>query len=218
MKMTEGEDTQYMRGIDSCYSSNGMATILIGSSSGTIFVFANPTFDEIYLQKKIEAVSLQNKSITNVLCCGDYVISSNDHGDLHVYNNDEGYILRGTCIGNGSPCTSLVGKDDVIVGGFMTGHIRIYKASKIELSIEITANIKMITALAFHPIKQIIASVSEDQYLQLWDINMLSHVELMSAFRLDNKLCTGVDFSKDDGSCIYVASYEREDVDVFNLV
>ncbi len=53
------------------------------------------------------------------------------------------------------PCTSLLARGDVVVAGFVTGHIRIYRAGAAAaasgMEVEVAAHSRAVTALDWHP-------------------------------------------------------------------
>jgi hypothetical protein len=53
------------------------------------------------------------------------------------------------------PCTSLLVRGDVIIAGFVSGHIRIYRAGVSAavsfLEVELAAHARCVTALDWHP-------------------------------------------------------------------
>ncbi len=75
----------------------------------------------------------------------------------------------------------------------------------------------MITGLALNPSNNMqFVSISEDQYVNIWDIKKLSlaantvSAELVKSHRLDNKLCTGVTYMEDGN--IGVCCYEEDEI------
>lgn len=75
----------------------------------------------------------------------------------------------------------------------------------------------MITGLALNPSNNSqFISVSEDQYVNIWEIKKLSlaansvTADLVRSHRLDNKLCTGVTHMADGN--IVVSCYEEDEL------
>ena len=72
--------------------------------------------------------------------------------------------------GQGFPCTCVAVSGDVIVAGFSTGTLRIYRLSALELHMEVAAHSRCITALSVHPSATMMATVSEDTFLHIWPL------------------------------------------------
>ena len=77
----------------------------------------------------------------------------------------------------------------------------------------------MITGLAVDPRNDnIFVSVSDDQYVNIWEMKKLTlaantlSVELVRSLHLDNKLCTGVCYMQDGN--IGISCYEEEEITV----
>ena len=71
----------------------------------------------------------------------------------------------------GSPCMTIAIRGSYIVAGFESGHIRIFSLNRkgsMVPAVEVAAHARCITALAFHPKKNIFATVGEDTALNVW--------------------------------------------------
>jgi WD40 repeat protein len=204
------EDTHYMNGISS--SSNNVS---IGSSTGHILIIEyNKGRKEFHEKQKLFTI---NNPITALAQSNIYLVCANGDGDVFVFDSTDEYKLLGQYKGSGFTCTCLGIKGDIIIAGYITGHIKLFNANDIEVFIEITAHIRMITGMDVHPNENIFITCSEDHYVQVWalPIRLTSSSIINTIFtrKLENKLCTGIAFLSDGRIC--VSSYDDNELNIF---
>jgi WD40 repeat protein len=111
-----------------------------------------------------------------------------------------------------SPCMTIAIRESYVVAGFDSGHIRIFsmkrKGSMIP-AVEVAAHARCITALAFHPKKNIFATVGEDTSFNVWKMpdrlgklkNDSVHIELIHSAIHKDVLFTGIVMTKNSVIC-----------------
>ena len=205
---------QFMRGACGFQSSLGVSCLALGSSVGTVYVIntAGDVLHRLSTQSSA-AISATASSARSVFC-------ANDDGDIlgfRVHDNFDTFLRMP---GRGEACTALCCKGDVVIAGFVTGHIRVIRAELGELAIELAAHSRCLTALSLFPSGgAYIASVGEDQLLHVWSCPDFltpsgSDMDLGFASRLEHCLCTGVSWLPDGR--LLVASFDEENLVVFN--
>lgn len=205
-------DGEFMRGIAGI--PDGF--IAIGTSAGAVHVLGVPvrSGEEISL---LDTLLTKEHPISSMAATSRALVSGNDNGDIFVFDPAGGFEMISRFAGNGVPVTSLCTRDDAVIAAYASGHMRVYRMSANEMSIEITAHTRSITALTLHPELQLVASCSEDQHLHVWscpDFTSVSKdMDLLYSGYVENRKLTGVAFMADEK--IGVVAYDEDDITVF---
>jgi len=202
------EGFAYMRGIASSATRN---VAVVGTSMGTVLVFGDR---DLSLKHRIETTS---ESISAIAMSDKYLVCGNEVGELFVFDPDASYRRTGKIESEGvlSCCTCLCVRNDIIVAGYATGHLRLFRGSSCELYVEITAHARVITGLVFHPTASIFASCSEDTLVQFWEYSEgLTSIDMLLSEELANKLLVGITFLSDGRAC--VSSYDDLELEMFD--
>jgi WD40 repeat protein len=210
------DDPKFMRGIDATGND-----LVVGCSNGHVLVFDCSTGLQTGSFPLLHTLTTESNAVQSLGASATTLAVGDDHGNLFVYLVQEAYrqsniVFRGT----GSPITSLVVCEDVVVAGYTTGHIRLFRTDDVnELAIEITAHTRAVTGLAIQPSTQLVASVSADQYVHVWSIPTFrskanSSVNCVFTDMIENHMCTGVAFMGETRLC--VSSYDEEEVFFFS--
>ena len=101
-----------------------------------------------------------------------YLLAGDEHGSIHAYAVTGAFeFLWSLPLQLGAltvdPVTCLAVRDETVVAGFTSGHIRVYRANLGELAVEISAHVRPITGLSIHPRECLFCTCSEDQYLSV---------------------------------------------------
>lgn len=213
---TQFEDERYMRG------AVGLDNFLcVGCSNGAIAVFdcsGDLSRGNYPLAHTLES---RGQPIYELGSSPSYLSACDDEGNLFAYRSDSAFEMAFSIRGNGSPCTCIFNTEFVMVAGFATGHIRVYRFDTRELAVEVTAHVRMITGLSFNEEHQLAVSCSSDQYIHVWSIPNFrtkanSSMDCVFSHLLENKICTGVSFL--GSQQIAVAVYDEDEIFVFNRV
>ena len=204
----------FLRASCGLQSVTGLSCVALGSSVGTVYIL-NTAGDVLH------RLSTQSSSAVSALAAsGQFLFCANDNGDVLGYRVGSGFETLLRCPGRGDACTALCCRGGVAVAGFVTGHIRLYRADRGEMCIEVAAHARSLSALALHPSAPYFASVGEDQYLRVWALPDFltpsgSDLDLAHSSRLEHCLCTGVAWTPSDGRLL-VTSYDSDDLAVFH--
>jgi WD repeat-containing protein 54 len=157
--------------------------------------------------------SLETKDcpISSLASSEALVASGNDNGDIYCFDPNESFVMQCSFDGSGFPCTTLAAKEDTIVAGFSSGHIRVYNFFQKQQIVEVAAHARTITGMSMHPDLFLVASCSEDQHMHVWSVPDMS---ILSANVVDNKKLTGVTFMT--GDRVGVVAYDDDEITVFN--
>jgi WD40 repeat protein len=231
---TVAAEKHYLRGITSVGASN----IAIGCSNGSTFVFKvhyNRSSMTVELAHTLSSTNTARSTVVAVAGSEEVLVVGHDDGEICGYDSsnnfsqtcslvsakEEGVMATGLI-------TSLIVNGDTIVAAYTTGHLRIYRASIEELTVEITAHVRCITGLVLHPVyRNIMVSCGEDERFHLWEFpdfmtRATSTANLISTHKVDNKLCTGVGFANVPGvditpvDAIFVAFYDDDALAVYH--
>lgn len=189
--------------------------ICVGSSVGSVAVIHCPTSDGERMSFQQPLVTKAGQAVTQCASSIDMLVVGNEQGDLFLFSTNVIFELQWEFPGVGYPCTALGMKDSVVVAGFSSGHIRIFRSDIREMSIELCAHARIINAVCVHPTLSMFVSCGDDQFLNVWSLPSFrdvssSAVELLSSERIPNRLLTGVAFFPDDK--IGVTSYDEDDL------
>lgn len=212
----QGESPPFVKGIAS--DGNNFS---IGTSAGKVLVFdchsglSGGTFPVI--QRLDSATS--PIPISAISCCPTLIGAGNEFGSVFLYRPREGYALSGQFKGDGSPCTAMAQTDRLVMAGFSSGHIRMYRADINELTVEIAAHVRSVTSIDYQDSTELLATCSADQQVFVWAIPTFtskaqSTVSCVFTTTLENRICTGISFVGD--AKLAVSAYDEEDVVVFH--
>ncbi|RLN86785.1 hypothetical protein BBJ28_00013896 [Nothophytophthora sp. Chile5] len=154
------------------------------------------------------------------ICCvestrdGSLLASSDMSGVILVHSPDEGFEVVHRIEGDGYPATCMAFvADNWLVGGYLTGCIRLFSPDKFHLHAEIAAHTRAITALDARDAH--VVSVSEDTFMNIWEIlpgkaAAGPRLKLVSSQPVPNDLLTGVAFSS--ANTLFTATYDTAHV------
>jgi hypothetical protein len=222
-----------------CVSSCGFKHIVLGGSNGYVYVLevSNASGEGVTVIHRLNTgpdvsnTNYPHRSIVAINGVGSSkAVCANECGDIFAYDSELAYKL--TCVIPASAVmnneagliTSLLTRDDTIIAGYNTGHIRIFRMSVQELAIDISAHYRCITGLALHPTAPLFCSCSEDQYMYVWGFpdfttKHSSDADLIHSEHFENRKCTGVTFFE-HGSVIAnniaVSHYDEAEVAVLS--
>jgi len=206
--------TDFFRGIAAVSGK-----LCVGCSTGIILVLEE-SHGSLNLVTRLEASEKASSSIS-ALFGGktDTLLSGDSNGNVSVWNGTS--LAEETTFasrGSGSPCMSVVGRGQIVIGAFASGHIRIFSRTTERIVAEIAAHARCITGLALHPTKGIYASVGEDAVLNVFAIPQFESktdgdIDLIFSKSVKDALFTGIAFDSQD---IVASVYDRSEMVVFS--
>lgn len=197
--------------------------IYAGCSAGDLFVLQLPSSSAGELDLAHRLPAHRDASIWSTAASPKYILSGDEHGSIHAYGVTEAFeSLWSLPLPPGplssDPVTCLAVRDETVVAGFTSGHIRVYRANLGELAVEISAHVRPITGLSLHPRECLFCTCSEDQYLSTWALpdfasRATSSVENLASQKLENKMLVGVAHLPNDR--LAVSAYDEQEILIF---
>jgi WD40 repeat protein len=197
-----------LRGI----AHDGAAYVTIGSGKGDLLVF-NITQKKLSLTRKLTG---HKDGITDLdLNLKENLLASADEaGNIALWSTKEAkegaYTKIADFKGTGDPCWSVQIGHGYVIGGYSTGHIRMFSLEKKQLSVEIAAHTRTINAIDIHPSLPMVIACSEDTYLSAWSIPATkgAQVKNLSMISTNSSLLTGCRFCGKDKTLVAVTAYD----------
>lgn len=175
---------QFARGL----SGSPCSAVLCGTSWGDILVSAFK--EDIGTITKVSSLKGGHKaSITSIATSDLYIATADDAGVIaqwtisdfssHVAQTKSGMApISQLDHGGGFPCTSIAIQDSLLIAGYASGHVRLFRQrggngeplKPSFLEAELAAHARTLTALAVHPTRPTFATVGEDSTLRVWSI------------------------------------------------
>jgi WD40 repeat protein len=235
---------QFARGL----SGSPCSAVLCGTSWGEILVSAFK--EDVGTITKVSSLKGGHKAaITSIATSDLYIATADDSGviaqwtisDLssHVAQTKSGMApLSQLDHGGGFPCTSIAIQDSLLIAGYASGHVRIFKqrggnGEPLKPSIleaELAAHARTLTALAIHPSRPTFATVGEDCTVRVWSIpnttsqqasngstTSRSKILIDMQAEIKDRLLTGVSFLESSSSTAHVcvSMYDFASLHVF---
>lgn len=209
-------DQSFVKGI----SSDG-EHFHVGTSAGKVLVFdcssglSGGTFP---INQRLETETSTTIPISAISSSPTMISAGNDFGSIFLFKPKDGYSLSGSFKGNGSPCTALAQNDHLVMAGYASGHIRMYRADINELTVEIAAHARAVTAMDYQESTEFLATCSADQQVFVWSVPSFtsksqSTVNCVFSTSLENRMCTGIAFLGE--TKLAVSAYDEDDIVVF---
>jgi len=212
--LAESNDDKFMRGLAATPNA-----LCVGTSIGSVHAFVCKSVSinswDATLAYNMEP---DHFPITTLSSFQNILAVANDSGKIFGYDSFDAYVQVFSFLGFGYPCTALVQQENVLIAGFSSGHLRVFRTDIQELAIEVTAHTRAISGLTMHPTLNILASVSPDQYLHVWEVpdfksTSSRDLSILYSDLIENKICTGVSFLSNEKIC--VATFDDEELVVY---
>ncbi|KAL5262766.1 hypothetical protein ACHWQZ_G008232 [Mnemiopsis leidyi] len=191
--------------------SIGNDMVAVGASSGRILIFKKDSGTFAWADTLQATFSGHSNPICDIQYNGKRLFTSDDNGCILVWcRKSDTWDLLKTFEGAGSPCSTMCVYNDYVVGGYGSGHIRVFNHQDGSLVAEITAHARWINALDVNP-SGLMVSVSEDTIVNLWN---LKDISLQHSFSIPNVQLCGAQFlqGSDDFA---VTGYDMKDILIF---
>ncbi|XP_013393021.1 WD repeat-containing protein 54 isoform X2 [Lingula anatina] len=213
------EDLQacFVRGVAGAETED-LATICVGNHKGDILVFEIPP--KGINVSLLEVLQGHSSAICDLASDGELdgrVFSSDDSGAIVMWKAGEPFQQMLKISGAGSPCCSLAVWKNMVVGGYGSGHLRLYNTDTGNLAAEVTAHARWINAVDVAKNTGLLLSVSEDSFIRIWQLKEGNSPEISFVFGeavTDLQLVGGC-FNNDDGISFVTTGYDNNDIVMF---
>lgn len=204
--------------------------LFVGTSIGPIIAIKNQKILKRLQSADSSSTSLSSRSSGSIAClaCNSrYVISIDEDGNLEVFDRSQEYrsslVVSASEEHKGDLCTTLCITDKLLIGGFTSGHIRVYKigGEDVGLLMEIAAHARAVTGFALHPNKELLASCSDDQGVNVWELRTFesdsraTRVKVVFNDVISDSVLTGVAWLQDDR--LLVSAYDNSACTVYTM-
>mmetsp|Transcript_30122 Transcript_30122/g.41360 ORF Transcript_30122/g.41360 Transcript_30122/m.41360 type:complete len:322 (+) Transcript_30122:52-1017(+) len=212
--LAESTDDKFMRGLAATPNA-----LCVGTSIGSVHAFLCKSVTSNSWDATLGFnMEPDHYPITTLASFQNILAVANDSGKIFGYDSFDAYVQVFSFSGFGYPCTAIVQRENVLIAGYSSGHLRLFRTDIQELAIEVTAHTRAISGLAIHPALNILASVSPDQYLHVWEVpDFMSassrDVSILYSDLIENKICTGVSFLSSERIC--VATFDDDEMVVY---
>lgn len=193
-------------------------SICVGTHSGSIIVFHIPARGSNFtLHETLEG---HKEAICDLQSDQDHLFSSDDSGSIIIWMGINKKLKQMIVIqGFGSPCTSLAVWNDYVIGGYGSGHLRVFSTSHGDLCAEVTAHAKWINAIDIAKSSGMLLSAGEDSMIHVWQLSSSSPqvAHLHSECVTDTQL-QGAKFITADGKAFACTGYDCCDIFFYTVV
>lgn len=208
----EGVYSHFARGI----CAAGDKYICVGTSEGKIMVFDIPSRGTAV--KLQETLSSHKVAICELEAEGPRMVSADEEGNIILWQSGGHFTEIIKINGKGFPCSSVYLYKGLIIGGFATGHIRLFSASTGALLVEACAHARWINALDLCVDTGMLLSASEDTFVRVWKISADGSPTMEMVFQQaipDVQLC-GAKFVDLSGNMFGVTGYDCGEIVMFS--
>eukprot|EP00640_Fibrocapsa_japonica_P003449 CAMPEP_0113941584 /NCGR_PEP_ID=MMETSP1339-20121228/7470_1 /TAXON_ID=94617 /ORGANISM="Fibrocapsa japonica" /LENGTH=318 /DNA_ID=CAMNT_0000945773 /DNA_START=178 /DNA_END=1134 /DNA_ORIENTATION=- /assembly_acc=CAM_ASM_000762 len=211
------EDMSFVRGV--CSIPRG-DFLFVGCHTGDILVISVQMVDDDRIEF-LESLAGHPAPVTCLASSQIYLASGDDRGGIFVWSLIEGFNRLQTIEGEGHPVTSLAVRENLLVASYSTGLLRMYNISTGLVVAEVTAHSRCINAIDMHPDQLILASVSDDTFLNVWAVPDLDapgdpEVSLLYSESVGDFTLTGVAFIPDGSNRIAASAYDYDGMHIWN--
>ena len=202
----DSEGAQFTRGITHIAKTN---QICVGASTGHIFTFDVSSSEGINLSETKACHKYPICALGNI---ESTLISSDDYGNVVLWDADDDYVEYCRFGGHGYPCSGVAGRDNFVIAAYVTGHVRVFSIREKSLHTEISGHCRAITGLDLHPALNVFATVGEDSILNVWELPSAENenqVTICMSTCCTDSYFTGVSFSQNGTGNLLTNSYDQ---------
>ncbi|XP_064600424.1 LOW QUALITY PROTEIN: WD repeat-containing protein 54-like [Liolophura sinensis] len=207
----EGESS-FARGI-SGFQEN---TVCVGTYTGEILVFDVPSRGtNVTLADVLKG---HKTPVCDITSDKDRLISSDEEGTIVVWKCSKEKLQQAVRIkGSGYPCSSLAVWKDIVVGGYGSGHIRIFSITTGKMAAEVAAHARWINSVDVSPDTGLVLSASEDSFVRVWQLSAGEVPEIQHKFSecVTDLQLAGGQFIEPAGRAFCVTGYDSPELVFF---
>jgi hypothetical protein len=185
--------------------------IIVGSHSGDLWLFAVPEKGtNVLLISTLK--DMHHDAVCALESDGDRVVSTDTFGTIVVwrFNKDKSLTKLRTFTGTGSPCTCVAIWKGFVVGGYSTGHLRVFNIADDYMVAEVTAHARCVTSLHVAKNTGRLLSGSEDTFIRVWQLSEESpEVKHLDSLCYEDQQIQGACFVDNDGRAFGCTSYDN---------
>lgn len=193
-------------------------TLCVGCYQGHILVFTLPSKGTNVVQN--ETLKVHTTAVCDLVPGSQKqtFVSSDESGQIIVWKRDKTFKPMLQIAGTGYPCSCIAAWKDVVIGGYGSGHIRVYSAISGKIAAEVTAHARWITGLDVTS-SGMLLSTSDDTFARVWQLKEGNPytIEHRLSENVSNLQLVGGCFSHPDGRGFCVAGYDSNELHFYGL-
>ncbi|XP_038070732.1 WD repeat-containing protein 54-like [Patiria miniata] len=203
----------FARGIAAVHDSY----IAIGTSTAQVLIFNVPARGTNVTLS--ESLTGHSYPISALAGDGAIMASADDSGCIMVWQARQNFTRVCRINGGGVTCSSVCFFDGLVIGGFGSGHIRVFDAMRGTLVSEICAHAKWIHAIDIAPTAGLLLSTSEDTFVRVWSVSKdgdVTQIQLMFSESVSDTQLSGAQFTNKSGRSFALSGYDLNEVVCYN--
>nr|CAB3267712.1 WD repeat-containing protein 54-like [Phallusia mammillata] len=208
----------YCRGI-ACAASK---YICVGAPNGVIVLsYSKNTFS---INETLTGHTQAITALSGVDCTANKVdfVSADDDGTICCFKSGNKFATVSCIPGSSDVCSSIkLVKEDLVISGYLSGHLRIFNAASSTILCEIAAHVRAVSCLDCANNSEegsTVISGSEDSFVRVWKVSTNNTIEVSHewcASIADSQVC-GAKFIGKNDSTFAVTAYDSKDIIVYN--
>lgn len=191
-------------------------TICVGNHEGHILVFDIPQRgSNITLSETLRG---HTSAVCDLESEGSQMVSSDEMGNIIVWRLAGDSFQQAVKInGAGWPCASLGLWNGLVIGGYGTGHLRVFSASTGKLHCQAAAHAKWINAVDVAKNTGMILTAGEDSFVRVWQLKPGENPELehKHSESVTDQQLQGAKFISNDGRAFGCTGYDNNEITFF---
>ncbi|XP_050396468.1 WD repeat-containing protein 54 [Patella vulgata] len=191
--------------------------ICVGTEDGHILIFNIPP-KSTNINHLDTLKGAYSSSICDLASEKNILVSSDDQGNIVVWKFlGQQFQQSHKIAGSGVPCTSVRLWKGIIVGGYGSGHIRVYSASSGKIGAEVTAHARMINGIDIATQSGLVLSVSDDSFFRVWQLQEgnLPQISYKCHEMVTDLQLVGGCFVDPQGCAICLTGYDNSEIQFY---
>lgn len=187
-------------------------TICVGTSDGDILIFDIPSRGTNFTLS--EQLRGHSTAIWELQSDKEKLVSSDDSGSIMIWSTGQAKMRQILVIpGYSYPCTSLALWNDLVIGGYGSGHLRVFSMSKGLLLAEVAAHAKWINAVDVAKSSGLLLSAGEDCFVRVWQLSP-NHPQIEHRHNeyIANQQLQGAQFISPQGKAFGCTAYDSTEI------
>ncbi|GFR46250.1 hypothetical protein Agub_g7799 [Astrephomene gubernaculifera] len=212
-------------------AADGTPHVVFGSSSGSLFCLplneregrfkGAPAALPAHHKSPITAIgsayqSRQGKWTEDLGC---NLVTCDEEGGIAVWEAlsiGPGYKLLTSIPPSGTPVVSVAVRRDIVVAARLDGAVQLYGLRDGKLRADMGSASRLLSSMAIHPTKDIIATAAEDGSLHVWALPIGgAKADLLLSVCWMHAVLTGVAFCGPTSDDVAVVAYDTDEVHVY---
>lgn len=214
----------YARGFAMVCREGESGQLVVGSSTGALHVLECEGFRMVYVQameghhsKPIaDIASTHETDMAELTYPAEELFAVADEGGSVSVWAAKGFEARGRLEVPGECFTCVKMRGANIYTASLSGRVYIFDTDFLVLKCEIQAHARAILAIALHPSQPWLTSVSEDTFVNIWNLENLitNEIEALASKDLADRMLCGTAFVGEGGKDIAIVHYDSESISI----